>query len=109
MPKLKGTYFCPCLNTYVTINNDSVKEIINHACINDISTKLALNSIKLIESKKAKIIYIDEKIKKGNQSKRFHLNKMFVIKSEINLGVAKLTIGLKRSGNYIQYCITNFK
>ena len=108
LPKLKGTYFCPCLMAYVTINSDSIKEIINHACISEKSTLLALNSKSLIENKNAIVLFEDTNIKKGNQTKKFNLQKLFVIKSKINIGTAKLTIGLKKSGKHVEYCVTSF-
>ena len=108
LPKLKGNYYCPALDAFVTVNNDSINEIIFWAVLNDKSTKLALNINHLLTNETAEVLLKDSNIKTGKQTKKFNLKEIFILKSKINIGTAKLTIGVKKSGKHIQYCVTNF-
>lgn len=69
---------------------------------------MALKVVELLQNKNAKVLFIDDKIKPGKQTKRFNLKKIIIIKSRIKIGTAKVTVGLKKSGQYIEYCVTDF-
>ena len=100
------SFFCPCLNAYVLVTKESIKETVYWASLEDESTKLAL---KLPEIIKNAVIYKSNlKPKPGKQTKKFYFSEIFILLSKISIGTAKLTIGYKKSGKYIEYCITNF-
>lgn len=107
LPKLKGKYFCPCLSALIIVNKESIKETIFWASKSDKSTKLALELPKAI--KEAKIYKTNLQPKAGKQTKKFNFSEIFILKSELDIGTAKITVGYKKSGKFIEYCITNFE
>ncbi|MBO4738485.1 MAG: hypothetical protein J5606_02880, partial [Bacteroidales bacterium] len=61
---------------------------------------------KVIEKAKIYRLHLQPKQK---QIERYYFNEIAILKSYIqNIGYAKLTIGYKKSGKYLEYCITNF-
>ena len=100
-------FYCPCLSAWIIVNKESIKETIFWASKSDKSTKLALELPKAI--KEAKIYKTNLQPKAGKQTKKFNFSEIFILKSELDIGTAKITVGYKKSGKFIEYCITHFK
>ncbi len=98
---------CKALNANVTIIPRSIMETCHWACRSRTSAIMALNILHVIRN--AAIQEKDLAPKSGNQTKKFHFIKIHILWVKIRYyGVAKLTVGEKRSGNVIEYCVTDF-
>jgi alpha-galactosidase len=109
LQKFRGKkYKCPALsNADVYVNANSIRETIEHASKSKKSSICALYMDKVI--KEASLIKTS-KPKSGTQTKKFKFIEMMIMEAEIEkLGKSKLTVGMKRSKDYIQYCITIIK
>lgn len=97
------------LKANVKINGKSIGETAHHASKSLSSTKLALNIIHIIRNarrygnKDGYPIHSQKQIE-------MKIERIFLFKCAVNgIGTANLTIGRKRSGNYVEYCITDIK
>lgn len=97
-------YYCPAVNTVVKITSIGLKESIKHASLNDNSTLAVLNLPFIIKkAKRDKEVEIH-----SNNQRKSNFKKMLLLKYKCDLfGVVKLTLGIRRSGNMIYYCVTS--
>lgn len=106
LQKFRGkSFICPALsNAEVWVTSNSIREIAEHASKRAASTKAALYLDKAI--KNATFLKTDTP-KAGSQATKFKFVELYILSAEIkNIGKAKLTVGAKKSGKKIQYCIT---
>ena len=101
-------YYCPAINKNILVNDHSIKETANNAKITKESTWMALQLPTIIEN--AKVLVSKVNPQSNTQKNTMHLNKMFILHSEIpDVGIAKLIIGRTYWGKYIHYSITSIK
>lgn len=97
------------LKSNVKINGNSINETAYHAASSLSSTKLALNILHIIRNAR---LYgnKDGYPPHSNKQLKMKIERIFLFKCAVKgIGTAKLTIGRKRSGNYVEYCITDIK
>lgn len=105
LSKLKGKSFkCPCLGGVpVKVIGDSVSEIATHAAKSQRSTIAALNLPNMIRDSRFFKMHLP---KDNRQRKRFKFIFLYELHCPIENGYAKLTIGVRSEGRFLQYCIT---
>lgn len=98
---------CPALGGRVKVIKKSVNETAFHASKSRRSTICALmlpaivKSVDLVETKTPK---------GGRQTKEFFFKKLHVLEVHVKYyGTARLTVGERSAGNFVEYCITNIK
>ena len=90
------------------VNSKSVKETANWAAETPNGEKMAMQLPKVI--KKAIVYELNLKPKENKQQSKFHFVKLATLISDMGrLGIAKLTVGYRKSGDVIEYCITEVK
>lgn len=100
-------YPCPVLGGRVKVIKKSVSETANHACLDRRSTICAMMLPDVI--KNARLVKTDTP-KTGRQTKEFFFKKLHVLEVHINYyGDARLTVGERAAGNFVEYCITHIK
>lgn len=103
-----NSYFTPCINTYVSVNTESIRETAFHAAKSIKSTSYALNLPILLQN--ATVRDIDLKAIKKRQ-KALNIVKIATLICDlydiIDEGAyAKITIGQRVNGTFIEYCVT---
>lgn len=101
--------FNQSLKANVKINGKGLKETAWHASKSKSSAILALNILHIIRNAR----------RHGNKDgypphsrmqNEMGIERVFLFKCAVKrIGTANLTIGRKRSGNYVEYCITDIK
>ena len=91
----------------VKVIKKSVSETANHACLDRRSTICAMMLPDII--KNAHLVKTDNP-KTGRQTKEFFFRKLHVLEVHIDYyGDARLTVGERAAGNFVEYCITHIK
>ena len=111
LKKWRGkTVKCPCLgNVPVLIEQKSIDEIDEHACMNAESTAMAMQLPKLI--RKARFYRMTLPKDNSMQKKKFQFIFMYELRANTKDGKqAKITIGIKEGPlMFLQYCVTALK
>ena len=111
LKKWRGkTVKCPCLgNVPVLIEQKSIDEIDEHACMNAESTEMAMQLPKLI--RKARFYRMTLPKDNSMQKKKFQFIFMYELRADTKDGKqAKITIGIKEVPlMFLQYCVTALK
>lgn len=102
------TFFAPCLNAHISVNANSVRETAFHASRSVSSTEYALNLPVLLNYATVREINLPAI---GNRQVSMHIKQIAIlICSMYNVngtdGFAKITIGQKSNGNFVEYCVT---
>ena len=98
---------CPALGGSVKVIKKSVGETAHHACISRRSTICALMLPAIVKS--AELVGTKAP-KGGRQTKEFFFKKLHVLEVHVKYyGTARLTVGERAAGNFVEYCITNIK
>ncbi len=97
------------LKANVKINGKSIEETVFHAGKGLSSAKLALNIIHIIRNAR-RYGHKDGYPPHSNRQTEMKIERIFLFKCAVKgIGTANLTIGRKRSGNYVEYCISDIK
>ena len=105
LSRLKGRSFrCPCLGGVpVGIIGDSIGEIAAHASKSLRSTTAALRLPDMISN----AYFFKMHLPKNNkQRKKFKFIFIYELHSHLETGYAKLMVGVRSEGRFLQYCIT---
>lgn len=95
---------CPALGGVpVKITLNGIRETAFHASKSPISTAAALDLKKQISTAKNPIFKIP---KKGTQTKKFGFKALFILKGVFNAHTTKITVGMRRCGSVLEYCLT---
>jgi hypothetical protein len=98
---------CPALGGKVKVIKKSVGETAFHACKSRRSTICALMLPAII--KNAELAGTTAP-KGGRQTKEFFFKKIHNLEVRVKYyGTARLTVGERSAGNFVEYCITNIK
>ena len=105
LSELKGkSYLNKDLDIYIFITSDSIKEIAEYASKSYKTTISALAIVDII--KESKYIKTD-KPKEGNQTKIFHFADLYILGCRsIETGKMKMTVGIRKEGKHLIYCIS---
>lgn len=103
--RLAGTSVrCPALGGVpVKITAKGIRETAFHASKSAASTEAALDIVNQIRTAKDPTIRIP---KPGRQTKEFGFKVLFILKGTHKGHVTKVTVGMKRKGSVLEYCIT---
>jgi len=106
LSKLKDKkYRCPCLGGVpVKIIGDSIDEIAAHAAKSFASTKAALQLPKLINEARFFKMYLPKD--NYSQKKKFKFIFIYELHCPKEKGFTKIMVGVRESGKFLQYCIT---
>lgn len=99
--------FCPAINSNVKILSKSIDETANWGCTSVVGTKLCL----LIEYviKNAEVLCLGLTPDSNRQRKKFKFVSLATLKCHVShVGTAKLTVGYRKNGHVIEYCITEY-
>lgn len=109
LKKYQGkSYWCPALNSLVLVNSKSVKETANWAAKTPNGEKMAMRLPEVIRKAIVFELYLEPK--ENKQKNKFHFITLATLISDMGkLGIAKLTVGYRKNGDVIEYCITEVK
>lgn len=100
-------HYCNAIGSFVTILAKSVKETANWGCTSEVGTRLCLEIGFVI--KNAVVLATDVPPHSNKQIKKFKFISMATLKCDVpDVGTAKLTIGYRKNGAAIEYCITEY-
>lgn len=104
LARIKNTdVYCPTLKRPVIITKDSIEELAYHASKSEKSTNAALDVVHQI--KIAKMPHFDIP-KEGKQRRLFRFEMIITMQGQFKKSKTKITVGVRASGNVIQYCLT---
>ena len=100
--------FSKQLKDYVYISGDSIGETAHWASKSVVSTIIALNMQGVI--KNAVVVEEHKKPESRKQTRTFHFVEIIILYCYVNgFGTAKLTVGKRRKGKLMEYCITRIR
>ena len=99
--------YCPAISSNVKILSKSVDETANWGCTSKVGTKLCLLITYVIEH--AEVMSVGLPPDSNRQRKKFKFISMATLKCHVPyVGTAKLTVGYRKNGHVIEYCITEY-
>lgn len=100
-------HYCKAIDSHVAILAKSIKETANWGCLSETATKLCLSIDYVI--KNAIVQQTDIHPHSQKQIKKFKFIALAELICQVpKIGTAKLTIGYRKNGNAIEYCITEY-
>lgn len=100
-------HFCAAIGAYVKVLAKSIDETANWGCASVTGTKLCLEIGYVIRN--AVVLSTNLPTHSNRQAKKFKFVSMAVLTCDVpNIGTAKLTIGYRKNGTAIEYCITEY-
>ena len=104
LARIKNTsVYCPTLKRPVIITKDSIEELAYHASKSEKSTNAAIDVVHQIKIAKQPHFDIP---KEGKQRRLFRFEMIITMQGQLNKSKTKITVGVRASGNVIQYCLT---
>ena len=99
--------YCPALGAKVFFEPESIDETSHHASKSHKSAVCALNLQAIIRH--ATLVDTDDP-KENRQKWIFNFSKMYILYTHVRYyGTAKLTVGKRMFGGYVQYCVTSME
>ncbi len=100
-------HYCPAIGSYVKVLAKSIDETANWGSMSIIGTKLCLEIGYVIRN--AIVLETGLPTHSNRQTKKFKFVSMATLTCVVpEIGTAKLTIGYRRNGTAIEYCITEY-
>lgn len=100
-------HYCPAIGSYVKVLARSIAETATWGSTSVVGTKLCLEIGYVIHN--AIVLETNVRPHSNKQIKKFKFVEMALLTCDVpGIGTAKLTIGYRKNGTAIEYCITEY-